>query len=41
MSKRLFKEVTKANRVIAIPSKEITNSKGEVVKTLYDIVKLG
>lgn len=41
MSKRMFKKATQQNRVMAIPSREITNSKGEVVKTLYDIVKLG
>jgi hypothetical protein len=40
MSKKSFKKATKLNRVMAIPSREIKNSKGEAVKTLYDIYML-
>ena len=41
MSKNGFKKATKLNRVMAIPGKVIKNAKGEVVKQLYNIVKLG
>jgi hypothetical protein len=41
MSKKSFKKAVRLNRVMAIPSRQIKNSKGEVVKQLYNIVKLG
>lgn len=41
MSKRDLKRAVKHNRVVAIPSKQIRNSKGEVVKQFYNIYKLG
>ena len=41
MSKKSFKKATRLNRVMAIPGKVIKNAKGEVVKQLYNIVKLG
>lgn len=41
MSKRLFKKATRLNRVVAIPGRQIKNSKGEVVKQLYNVYKLG
>jgi len=41
MSKRDLKRAVKRNRVVAIPSKQIRNSKGEVVKQFYNIYKLG
>ena len=40
MSKKNFKKTTRLNRVMAIPSREIKNSKGEVVKQLYDLYML-
>lgn len=40
MSKKGFKKATELNRVIAIPGRQIKNSKGEVVKQLYNIFKL-
>ena len=41
MSKRSFKNATKMKRVIAIPGRVIKNAKGEVVKQLYNILKVG
>jgi hypothetical protein len=41
MSKKSFKKAVRLNRVMAIPGRQIKNSKGEVVKQLYNIVKLG
>jgi hypothetical protein len=41
MSKKGFKKAIKMNRVLAVPGKQIKNSKGEVTKQLYNIVKLG
>lgn len=41
MSKKGFKKAVRLNRVMAIPGRQIKNSKGEVVKQLYNIVKLG
>ncbi len=41
MSKKSFKTATRLNRVIAIPCRYIKNAKGEVVKTLYNIFKIG
>jgi hypothetical protein len=41
MSKRDFKKATKHNRVVAIPSRQVKNSKGEVIKQYYNIYKLG
>jgi hypothetical protein len=41
MSKKGFKKATSLNRVLAIPSKQIKNAKGEVIKQLYNIYKLG
>lgn len=41
MSKKGFKKATKLKRVIAIPGRLVKNDKGEVVKQLYNIVKLG
>ena len=41
MSKKAFNKAVRLNRVLAIPGKQIKNSKGEVVKQLYNIVKLG
>ena len=41
MSKKSFKTATKLKRVIAIPGRVIKNSKGEVVKQLYNILKVG
>jgi len=41
MSKRDFKKATKRNRVVAIPGRQVKNSKGEVVKQFYNIYKLG
>ena len=40
MSKKSFKKATNLNKVMAIPSREVKNSKGEVVKTFYDIYRL-
>ena len=39
MSKRSFIKSTKRCRVIAVPSKCIKNSKGEIVRQFYDIYK--
>lgn len=39
MSKNQLKRGTKRCRVIAVPSKVLKNSKGEIVKQLYDIFK--
>lgn len=39
MSKKSFKKATKLNRVMAIPSREVRSSKGEV-KQLYDLYML-
>lgn len=41
MSKNGFKTAVRHNRVLAIPGKQIKNAKGEVVKQLYNIYKLG
>lgn len=41
MSKKNFKKVTKLNRVMAIPSRQVKNAKGEIIKQFYDIVKIG
>jgi len=41
MSKKDLIRATKHNRVIAIPGRQIKNSKGEVVKQLYNVYKLG
>ena len=41
MSKKSFKKAARLNRVMAIPGRQIKYSKGEVVKQLYNIVKLG
>jgi len=41
MSKKSFKKATRLSRVMAIPSREVKNSKGEVIKTLYNIIKIG
>ena len=41
MSKKDLKKYAKLNKVMAIPSKVIKNAKGEIVKQLYNIVKLG
>jgi hypothetical protein len=41
MSKKTFKKATRLARVMAIPGKQIKNSKGEVVKQLYNIIKMG
>jgi len=41
MSKKSFKKATRLARVMAIPSREVKNSKGEVIKTLYNIIKIG
>jgi hypothetical protein len=41
MSKKRLIRATKHNRVIAIPGTKIKNSKGEVVKQLYNIYKIG
>lgn len=40
MSKRTFKKATEQNRVIAFAGRVIKNSKGEVVKQLYNIFKV-
>ena len=40
MSKRSFKNAVKRNKVIAIPSRCVKNSKGEVVKQLYNVFSL-
>ena len=40
MSKRALKKFTFLNRVMAVPGRVIKNSKGEVVKQLYNIIKL-
>ena len=37
MSKNQLKHGTKRCRVIAVPSKALKNSKGEIVKQYYDI----
>ena len=37
MSKKSFKRATAHNRVQAVPSRVIKNSKGEVIKEWYDI----
>ena len=39
MSKKSFKKAVRLNRVMAIPGRQVKNSKGEVVKQLYNIVK--
>lgn len=41
MSKNQFKKAIKLARVVAIPGRQIKNSKGEVVKQLYNIYKVG
>ena len=41
MSKNKFKRAIKLARVVAIPGRQIKNSKGEVVKQLYNIYKVG
>jgi hypothetical protein len=41
MSKNSFKNATRHNRVLAIPGRQIKNSKGEVVKQFYNIYKFG
>ena len=41
MSKRSFKNAVKRNRVVAIPSRSIRNSKGEIVKQFYNIYGMG
>ena len=40
MSKRTFKKYTSLNKVIAIPSRALRNSKGEIVKQFYNIFKM-
>ena len=40
MSKRSFKKFTTLNKVVAIPSKAVRNSKGEVIKLFYNIFKM-
>lgn len=39
MSKNQFKHGMKRCRVIAVPIRVIKNSKGEVIRTFYDIFK--
>lgn len=41
MSKKGLIKATKHNRVIALPSKTIKDKNGNVVKTLYNIFKMG
>ena len=41
MSKNQLKKALRLNRVMAIPSRQVKNSKGEVVKQFYNIVKMG
>lgn len=40
MSKKLYKRVTRLNRVLAIPGRVVKGEKGEI-KQLYNIVKIG
>lgn len=37
MSKKSFERATRHNRVQAVPSRVIRDSKGAIVKTFYDI----
>ena len=41
MSKKGFIKATKNNRVIALPSKQVKDKDGNIVKTLYNIFKMG
>ena len=40
MSKNDLKKALKHKRVMAIPSRQVKNSKGEIVKQFYNIVKM-
>ena len=39
MSKKTLKKLMKLNKVYAIPSKQVKDANGNVVKTLYNIYK--
>ena len=41
MSKKGLKRAIKDKRVLAIPCRQVKNAKGEIVKQLYNIIKLG
>lgn len=40
MSKKDLKKLAKLNRVTAVPTKSITNKKGEIVKQFYDLYRV-
>ena len=40
MSKKSFEKATRLNKVIALPSRAIRDSKGNIIKQFYDIYKM-
>lgn len=41
MSKIQLKKALQRNRVMAIPTRNVKNSKGEIVKQFYNLVRMG